>query len=291
MSENKYRNIVFYICNMGKFDSLFIMKNLSVYNQYIENPYTFESVNRDSDSIKLVVKRTIDNKVKRVVSHDSFAMLAYSLVYLCKAFDTDCQKSLFPYDLVTTKTLFYRGKIPSISYYNDTSHDDYKVLYTDNWDLKAETIKYLSNDLISLYEVLVEFSRELHGMFGLHMLDPLTISGLAMKLYLMKYYNKNNNPLPIIGDSTMFENTKKSYYGGRVEVFHPYGKNLYYYDVNSLYPYSSLNTLCGLGCEFVEFVDRPLEVDEVGLGFYYAKIDSNKANPFLGLLPKEWRKI
>ncbi|GER42509.1 DNA polymerase [Striga asiatica] len=30
---------------------------------------------------------------------------------------------------------------------------------------------------------------------------------------------------------------RRAYYGGHTDVYKPYGENLYYYDVNSLYPY------------------------------------------------------
>lgn len=30
---------------------------------------------------------------------------------------------------------------------------------------------------------------------------------------------------------------RRAYFGGRTYVFQPYGEDLYYYDVNSLYPY------------------------------------------------------
>ena len=34
-----------------------------------------------------------------------------------------------------------------------------------------------------------------------------------------------------------YDYIKKTYQGGRTEVFKHFGANLYYYDVNSLYPY------------------------------------------------------
>ena len=39
----------------------------------------------------------------------------------------------------------------------------------------------------------------------------------------------------------MYEFIKDSYYGGAVDVYKPYGKNVYRYDVNSLYPYIMKN--------------------------------------------------
>jgi hypothetical protein len=43
------------------------------------------------------------------------------------------------------------------------------------------------------------------------------------------------NKLPIIIGKTYYD-IKKSYTGGAVDVYLPYGENLYLYDINSLYP-------------------------------------------------------
>lgn len=48
--------------------------------------------------------------------------------------------------------------------------------------------------------------------------------------------------MPII-KSSIHEEIRNSYYGGVVEVFKNHGKNLFHYDVNSLYPFSMLNLM------------------------------------------------
>nr|YP_010455101.1 hypothetical protein NYK79_mgp47 [Porodaedalea mongolica]UUA03943.1 hypothetical protein [Porodaedalea mongolica]WCF76703.1 hypothetical protein [Porodaedalea mongolica] len=55
-----------------------------------------------------------------------------------------------------------------------------------------------------------------------------------MSLYRTKFI-KNDYNLPIIIGDTYFD-IKKSYTGGSVDMFKPYGENVYEYDVNSLYP-------------------------------------------------------
>lgn len=52
----------------------------------------------------------------------------------------------------------------------------------------------------------------------------------------MKYYDVSNWPIHIPNkneDSFL----RKAYYGGHTDVYRPYGEHLYYYDVNSLYPF------------------------------------------------------
>ena len=38
---------------------------------------------------------------------------------------------------------------------------------------------------------------------------------------------------------------RRGYYGGHTDVYIPYGENLHYYDVNSLYPFSMLRDMPG----------------------------------------------
>lgn len=68
------------------------------------------------------------------------------------------------------------------------------------------------------------------------------------------------------------------------EVYKPYDDNLFYYDVNSLYPYSSLNAMPGSKCYFENDINLPLEKVDNLFGFFYVKINAD-VNNYLGLLP------
>ena len=52
----------------------------------------------------------------------------------------------------------------------------------------------------------------------------------------MKYYEKNGWPI-YIPSSNQDAFIRRGYYGGHADTYKPYGDNLYYYDVNSLYPF------------------------------------------------------
>jgi hypothetical protein len=69
------------------------------------------------------------------------------------------------------------------------------------------------------------------------MREHITISSLAVRIFLKDYY-KNN--IPLINKASVYRDIKQGYYGGTTEVYRPSGFDLYYYDVNSLYPYVSL---------------------------------------------------
>jgi hypothetical protein len=85
---------------------------------------------------------------------------------------------------------------------------------------------HLKHDCISLYKILNKFL-EHEGFLS------MTVASHALKVFEKKFFhgdfwNVNDN----------FDNYFRfNYYkGGRVEVYKGYGKNLYYYDINSLYP-------------------------------------------------------
>lgn len=76
------------------------------------------------------------------------------------------------------------------------------------------------------------------------MVSANTIASLAIKIFLMdKYYDLN---LPSITKKSMYTDLKQGYYGGITEVYRPYGENLFYYDINSMYPKAALNPMPGV---------------------------------------------
>jgi len=77
-----------------------------------------------------------------------------------------------------------------------------------------------------------------------------TISGLAVRIFLEKYYKDN---IPVINKAIIYRDIKQSYYRGITEVYKPCGYNLYYYDVNSLYPYLALQDMPDLECCKIEY--------------------------------------
>ena len=64
-------------------------------------------------------------------------------------------------------------------------------MYSNDWSFKNESIKYLNSDLMSLYQVITKANKQVFLDYGLNMVDHLTISKLALELFLSKYYNEN----------------------------------------------------------------------------------------------------
>lgn len=81
----------------------------------------------------------------------------------------------------------------------------------------------------------------------------------------------------------MYRDIKLGYYGAITEIYKPYGENLFYYDLNSLYPYVALQDMPGIKCSKENFIINPVSLDNL-FGFYYCSVES-PLNNYLGLLP------
>ena len=145
---------------------------------------------------------------------------------------------------------------------------------------------YFTNDLIGLYEVL-----EKANDYGL--LQKATLAANVMALY--KYENPN------IKFERCDENIdaifRKSYYGGRTEVFkHLFeSKNdkdvLYYYDFNSLYPYVMYKYEYPLPiANNYENVDK-YDPNKLSISYVYVKTPPNLKIPVLPYRTKEGKLI
>jgi hypothetical protein len=158
---------------------------------------------------------------------DSSALLSFSLKSLTENFDVETKKGSIDYD-----------KIDKIT---------------------SKLLEYLKSDCIGLHEVLTKFyNRPIIKKAG----QAFTIAGQAMKVYrtMMK------SPIADI-PRKLSGIIRKSYVGGRTEIFRPYYNNklkfLYCYDVNSLYPAVMRNNRFPHS-----FCYETNEFEETELGFY-----------------------
>ena len=79
----------------------------------------------------------------------------------------------------------------------------------------------------------------------------------------------DTNKIPIISGKE-YNMIAQGYYGGLVDVYRPYGENLYYYDVNSLYPTAMVRDMpCGIPV----FTNDKASLNlDTFFGFCYAEI-------------------
>nr|ADO51614.1 dnapol [Moniliophthora roreri] len=297
MLINKYNNFIFYVHNLGKYDVIFLYNvllkaNLDKGYEY----YILKHTMRDNNIIRLDIKVRINSdntennyRYIKISLVDSLNILNYSLDKLTKNFNIGIKKGKFPHSFVNKQTFNYIGNKPNIDYYDNIDITDYNKITETNWNLKEECLKYLNDDIKSLFDIMNEFSRFIYINFNVQMTEALTITRLSLNIYKKKYYK--NKTIPSINKIFLFNFIKEGYYGGLTEVYIPYGKDLVYLDINSLYPFAALNSMPGLECNFIKSFtsinqrgrkDKGLDLDNL-FGFFYAKVKTN--NQYLGLLP------
>ena len=296
MLASRYNGYIFYVHNLN-YDGIFIIHNLLKVNQIKGYDfYKIKPLYKDSSLLKIEISiekflsfDNLDFGLKnmprdiKITFIDSSNLLKGSLRKLCEAFDlvtSEDVKGYFPYNFVKSNTLNYVGKTPEYHHWSDISNEEYNSLVKDNWNLKEECISYLNKDLTSLLQIMKIFSKYITHKFDVQMTDCLTISRLSLNIFL-KHYLKESK-IPIV-KGNIYDDIKNAYYGGVTEVYKPYGKDLYYYDVNSLYPFVALNPMCSNKYTYLEsYSNQGLKLENL-FGFFYCEIEAS--SNYLGLLP------
>lgn len=98
---------------------------------------------------------------------------------------------------------------------------------------EKEINNYLYKDIELLYKIVIKIFKIIFNKFNINIYNHTTISSLAFKIYIEKY---NKNDICWNNDFNTYNYIKESYHGGITNVFKPIGKNIYGYDINSLYP-------------------------------------------------------
>lgn len=101
------------------------------------------------------------------------------------------------------------------------------------------------NELINLfkgkdlYESLLKAQIYYYKNYNVDITSVVSIGSLAFKIFRTNFLNVNIPLLTLDQDSFI----RKSYFGGAVHVFKNYARKVYYYDVNSLYPFAMLKPM------------------------------------------------
>ena len=126
------------------------------------------------------------------------------------------------------------------------------------YTITPESIEYNKYDCIGLYEILDLFFNKYAKGIGY----TISIGSASLKVYKQNF---EKEPLNVL--NSYVENfIRKTYYGGRCEVFKKTLDKGYYYDVNSLYPFCMSQEMpCGFYFEVLNY-----EPDLIG--FYKANV-------------------
>ena len=276
--KNKHLKYV-YAHNFGGFDGILFIKHLINYEGSTVKPLIF---NNKLMSVRFDFKCEGHKNKSTLLFKDSYLMLPYALRALCTSFNVNNPKTYFPYLLTI---LNYIGEYPEVKYFTKISKEIYnsnKDSFRGLWSFREESLKYCRNDCIALFEVLEKFNALIFDNFKKNVHSTLTLSALAMNIY-KSLYMPNDTLFQMLG--TVEKDIREAYTGGRVDVFkahnsitpQPTDKNieLYYYDVNALYPFimSTLDMPTG---KPIAFTGNILKYEPDAKGFFYCDIEASE---------------
>ena len=200
--------VLFLFHNFSKFDSFFLLNSLSN-----KKEFTVDLITRNRVIYKMILTNFLQNFTLEF--RDTYSMLNISLERIGRIFCTEYKKIKFDYALNTLK--LYENKN------NFTS-------------LKKKIEIYCLNDSLVLREGFERFIKEIKQLLFVNPLICLSLPSLAIKIFLKDFYDSKNASIEnCSGNKEIF--IRKSYKGGSADVFKPFMKNGYHYDINSLYPY------------------------------------------------------
>ncbi|KAJ4463180.1 ribonuclease H-like domain-containing protein, partial [Lentinula edodes] len=155
-----HNNYTWYAHNLGGFDSVFILNIL--FKFYTKTKVQFKDGKPLSIKVSITTKDNNNkNNTKNLVFKDSYKIQPFSIRNLIKANDITTQKLYFPYFFLRTDNINYEGKLPDKSFYDNISDLEYnKIAYEFKdkiWVLKDELLKYMKNDIVSLYQIIDKF--------------------------------------------------------------------------------------------------------------------------------------
>jgi hypothetical protein len=243
----KNNGSMIYCHNLSSFDGVFLLK--TIYD-LSDHGYKIDLIYKDNKMIVVTVSKRVEvvneegNKVMekfQIKFCDSLLILPASLAKLAKSLGINSGK-LDTWDVASHNTADL----------NDTQ-------------FREGLLEYNMIDCKVLHEVIVKFYQECRTEFGIDILDCPTLPSIAFKLFRTHFMDKKHK----IGITWLEQYDKLSpgYRGGHVDVYKPEGKNLYYYDINSLYPAVMNKNLFPIGIpEYFEYSDyRPFDTNLFGI--------------------------
>ncbi len=253
----------FYVHNLGRFDSVFILKSLIINKNINITP-----IWKDNSILSLSIQY---NNVF-ITLLDSLQLIPDSLDSILKSFKCNTKKGYFPYSFVNKNNLFYIGDKPSRDFYDNISDSEYNSIKNNNWDLKKETLNYLKSDVEGLLEAITKFSIKIYDKYQLNITNYKTLPGLALSVYKSSYIPDNYKKKIKMIKGEVENEIRKAYFAGNVDVFINKINKGYLYDINAQYPTAMLQDMP---------VGDPVLSLETNLdkifGFVYAEITAPEA--------------
>jgi DNA polymerase type B, organellar and viral len=230
------RNIqTIFVHNLGGFDGIFIYKQLLL-------NYNLDEVSSVIDEDNKFINIKLKTQSRNITWLDSYRIFPVSLDQLANIF----------------------GVPGKLSKYNP---DFNKLEAFNNNALIYELVQYCKQDTLALFEALYNAQTEYFRDYNVDLTTVVSTSNLSLRIFRTKFLNVN---IPILKHS-IDKFIRSGYFGGATEYYKAYGKNLKYYDVNSLYPFVMKNPM---PLNIIKHYDNMtnISLDSV-FGFFLAEIE------------------
>ncbi|XP_050233250.1 DNA polymerase-like [Mercurialis annua] len=197
--------LTIYFHNFSRFDGILLLKHLACHHK--DKRYTLKPLMRNNRLYELAV---YSGKKMLFRFRDSLNLLPGKLSSLAKNLCPELgPKGSIPYEEVTLSNLV---------------------------SLKTSLLDYMKQGILLLGGVMQKAQGIYWVLYKEDIESKITLSSLALSIFRMKYYDSKNWPIHIPNkNEDCF--IRRAYYGGHRDTYKPYGEDLYYYDVNSLYPF------------------------------------------------------
>lgn len=201
------KKVVFVFYDFSQTASFLIINNL------LKNKnYKIKLITRENLIYKCVLLKSKGSKLK-VVFRDSFLLTQVPLLKLASSFGIK-------------KKLITKVNYLSISVKETKFINQLKYICVNNCVIFEESFS------LYIYSVF--------KLFNVNLIHYLSLSSLSLNIYKSKFHDSKRHPIEVLkGNKEFF--VRKSYIGGIVDVYKPYLKDGYHYDINSLYPFIMMN--------------------------------------------------
>uniref|UniRef100_A0A896YUU9 DNA polymerase n=1 Tax=Coniophora puteana TaxID=80637 RepID=A0A896YUU9_9AGAM len=219
--KRKYSGYTIFAHNLSRFDVVFLFKNIA---QLKPMGYNIEIIKKEDKIISIKIS---NGKGVSVTLKDSILLLPTSLAKLANQFGLNKGKLTEP---------VYVGNDPQYSFYSTEAQYSKEIERIEDFKIyknKAEI--YCNQDCIALYEVIIKFRELINENFHIDVVNYSTVPSLAFAIFRTHYLKPKIIPRT---EDEVYNFIRGSYTGGSTEMYKPDGlnKDIYVYDVNSLYP-------------------------------------------------------
>lgn len=121
-------------------------------------------------------------------------------------------------------------------------------------------------DSVALLDALLKAQDIYLNKYNVDITTILSTSTLSLKIFRQQFLDQNIEILKNSEDTFI----RRGYFGGATDYYKAYAKNLYYYDVNSLYPSAMLNPMPGKISQRIRNMNN-IKLDDF-FGFAFAEI-------------------